>query len=87
MHRTSDSPTIPWHRETGSTSDWRVAVIGMNAGDTLTAHGTDALHPRDKAAGKQPRRTTQTFNGPGILTLYRAPNGDVRWYSNALETV
>lgn len=84
MHYTASD--IHWNKEPG-TSKWDIAALTLRTGDRMTVTGTDALHPRDKAAGKQPRRTTQTFNGPGRLTLYRAPNGDVRWYSNALETV
>lgn len=84
MHYTASD--ISWNKEPG-TSKWGYAVLDLRAGERMTVTGTDALHPRDAAAGKQPRRTVKTFNGPGILTLYRAPNGDVRWYSNALETV
>jgi hypothetical protein len=66
-------------------SGWDSATLDLRSGDSMTVTGTNAQHPRDKAAGKPPHTTRQTWHGPGILHLAQAPNGDIRWYSNALE--
>lgn len=70
---------IPFNRAADGTG-WATAEVPLGPGDALTVTGTDAVKP-----GGTPRRVIKTFNGPGILTLYRAPNGDLRWFSNALE--
>jgi hypothetical protein len=64
-------------------SGWAEATLDLRDYDEITVLGKDALRKGQTV----PRRTVQTFYGPGILTLYRAPNGDVRWFSNALEVV